>query len=90
MKIYNTNDPFVINWDLNSLCTYNCSYCPSFLHLGNNFIYGKRKRTDEEIINAFKKCDSMSATLKELDYNWGSVGTVRKVLAKYKFIAPVT
>lgn len=45
-----------------------------------------RKRTDEEIIAAYKKCGSINATLKELDYNWGSASTVKKVLFQYKLI----
>jgi organic radical activating enzyme len=61
MKIYNTSDPFVINWDLNSLCTYNCSYCPSYLHLGNNFIYGKEE--DVGIIEDF--CNNLNSQISE-------------------------
>ncbi len=45
-----------------------------------------RKRSDEEIVTAFKKCSSMNATLKELGYNWGSIHTVKKVLFQYRLI----
>ena len=46
-KIFNNANRFVIDWTLNSLCTYHCSYCPPMLHRGNNEIYDKD--TDKEI-----------------------------------------
>jgi MoaA/NifB/PqqE/SkfB family radical SAM enzyme len=51
MKIYNDTDRFTIDWTLNSLCTYHCSYCPESLHRGQNFI--KSKEQDPEIIKNF-------------------------------------
>lgn len=48
--------------------------------------YGKRKRTDDEIIEAWNKTGTLSATLKELDMNWGSGDTVKKVLFRYKLV----
>ena len=47
---------------------------------------GKRKCTDEQIIEAWNKCSSMTQTLKMLGYNWGSAGTVKKVLHTHKLI----
>lgn len=51
MKIYNDANRFVVDWTLNSLCTYHCSYCPTNLHRGNNFIYSREQ--DPEIILGF-------------------------------------
>lgn len=50
-KIFNNANRFVIDWTLNSLCTYHCSYCPPMLHRGNNEIYDKD--TDKEIVINF-------------------------------------
>lgn len=66
--------------------------CPNCHSITDTWKVGKikgkkiRKCSDEEIINAFKKCGTINATLKELGYNWGSAGTVRKVLFQYKLI----
>jgi len=51
IKIYNTMDRFVVDWTLNSLCTYHCSYCPEILHRGVN-VY-KSKQEDPAIIKKF-------------------------------------
>jgi len=51
MKIYNDARRFVVDWTLNSLCTYHCSYCPPNLHRGVNFI--KNKNEDPELIHKF-------------------------------------
>ena len=51
MKIYNDANRFVIDWTLNSLCTYHCSYCHPMFHRGTNFIYDREK--DPEIILNF-------------------------------------
>ena len=50
-RIVNSRNPFVINWDINSRCTYDCSYCPSSLKDLNNFIYNRED--DSEIIEEF-------------------------------------
>jgi len=74
--------------NLRCLCP-NCHSITDTWKVGN--IKGKntRKRSDEEIIATFKKCSSMNATLKELGYNWGSAGTVKKVLFQYKLIESI-
>lgn len=51
MKIYNDANRFVIDWTLNSKCTYHCSYCPEGLHRGNNEIYSKEQ--DRQIVLDF-------------------------------------
>jgi len=51
IKIYNNNNRFVVDWTLNTLCTYQCSYCPDHLHNGINFL--KNKTDDPEIIYNF-------------------------------------
>jgi organic radical activating enzyme len=51
MKIFNDVNRFTIDWTLNSLCTYHCSYCPPGLHQGINVI--KSKNEDPEIIKNF-------------------------------------
>lgn len=51
MKIYNDVNRFTIDWTLNSLCTYHCSYCPDSLHRGTNVI--KSKEQDPIIVDSF-------------------------------------
>lgn len=51
VKIYNEVNRFVIDWSINSLCTYHCSYCPDDLHRGVNFI--KSKAEDYDIVKNF-------------------------------------
>lgn len=51
MKIYNDANRFVIDWTLNSLCTYHCSYCPEGLHRGVNHI--KSKQEDPALVKQF-------------------------------------
>lgn len=51
MKIFNDVNRFTIDWTLNSLCTYHCSYCPPGLHQGVNVI--KNKNEDPVIIKNF-------------------------------------
>lgn len=51
MRIFNDANRFVVDWTLNSLCTYHCSYCPPNLHRGQNFIYSRER--DPEIIQGF-------------------------------------
>lgn len=51
IKIYNENDIFTIDWTINTLCTYHCSYCPTHLHTGNNFIFNKND--DIKILQTF-------------------------------------
>lgn len=53
VRIYDKNNVLVINWTLNSICTYHCSYCPDFLHRGTNTIIDKSK--DREILESFLK-----------------------------------
>jgi len=38
IKIYNTVNRFTIDWTLNTLCTYHCSYCPENLHRDSNVL----------------------------------------------------
>jgi MoaA/NifB/PqqE/SkfB family radical SAM enzyme len=51
IKIFNDTDRFVIDWTLNSLCTYHCSYCHPSLHRGVNVL--KSKNEDPEIMKSF-------------------------------------
>ena len=51
IKIYNDANRFVVDWTLNTLCTYHCSYCHPSLHMGNNFF--KDKVSDKEIVLNF-------------------------------------
>jgi len=46
----------------------------------------KRKRSDEEIITAWKNSTSMNKTLQKLDYGWGNVELVRTVLRSYNLL----
>ena len=50
-RIVNHRKPFLIDWDINSRCTYNCTYCPPYLKDVNNFIYNRRD--DSAIITDF-------------------------------------
>jgi len=63
-----------------------CPNCHSITETWKQGQNGKRKRTDDEIIEAWKKTGTLSATLRELDMNWGSGDTVKKVLFQYKLI----
>lgn len=51
VKIYNDVNRFVIDWTLNTLCTYKCSYCPPTLNSGKNLIYDKDN--DSAIVKNF-------------------------------------
>lgn len=51
IKIYSDNNRFTIDWTLNTLCTYKCSYCPPDLNQGKNIIFSKS--TDEQIVISF-------------------------------------
>jgi organic radical activating enzyme len=51
IKIYNDANRFVVDWVLNTLCTYHCSYCHPMLHMGKNFF--KDKVSDKEIVVNF-------------------------------------
>lgn len=51
IKIYNTMNRFNIDWTLNTLCTYKCSYCTPELYAGKNFLYSKEE--DPEVIKEF-------------------------------------
>jgi MoaA/NifB/PqqE/SkfB family radical SAM enzyme len=51
MKIYNEVNRFTIDWTLNTLCTYHCSYCPPSLHRGTNVF--KSKTEDPALIKEF-------------------------------------
>ena len=51
IKIYNETNRFIIDWTLNTLCTYHCSYCPPRLHTGTNVF--KSKQEDPVIIKEF-------------------------------------
>lgn len=51
IKIYNDSNRLTIDWTLNTLCTYHCSYCPPTLHRGTNIF--KDKDSDKEILINF-------------------------------------
>jgi organic radical activating enzyme len=51
IKIFNDQNRFTIDWTLNTLCTYHCSYCPPSLHKGSNIL--KSKNEDPNIIRLF-------------------------------------
>lgn len=51
IEIYDRNNVLVINWVLNSICTYHCTYCPDSLHRGTNTIIDKTR--DKEILQNF-------------------------------------
>jgi organic radical activating enzyme len=47
IKIYNDVQRFTIDWTLNTMCTYHCSYCPDTLHRGVNVL---RSREEDPVI----------------------------------------
>ena len=47
MRIYNDTNRFTIDWTLNTLCTYHCSYCHPSLHRGTNIL---RSKTEDPVI----------------------------------------
>lgn len=51
IKIYNDTNRFTIDWTLNTLCTYHCSYCHPSLHMGKNIF--KDKVADNQLISNF-------------------------------------
>jgi len=51
VKIFNDVNRFTVDWTLNTLCTYKCSYCPPGLNSGKNIIFNKKK--DPEIVREF-------------------------------------
>jgi len=51
MRIYNDTNRFTIDWTLNTLCTYKCSYCHPGLYNGTNFL--KSKVEDPAIVKNF-------------------------------------
>jgi organic radical activating enzyme len=51
IEIYDKNNVLVINWTLNSICTYHCTYCPDLLHRGTNTIIDKLQ--DRTILENF-------------------------------------
>lgn len=53
VKIFNNVNRFTIDWTLNALCTYKCSYCHPTLYAGNNYLYNKRD--DPYIVKEFLK-----------------------------------
>ena len=71
--------------NLRGLCP-NCHSMTDTWKMGTGVGKKVRKCSDDEIIAAFTKTGSISKTLKELDMNWGSGKTVKKVLFKYKLI----
>ena len=68
--------------NLRALCP-NCHSITDTWKIGQHVGKKVRKKTDEEIINAWNSSNSMSETLKKLDMNWGSARTIKKVLARY-------
>lgn len=82
-----------IDGDTSNNCRNNLrGLCPNCHSLTDTWkvgtIKGKklRKRTDEEIIDAFKSTESYNEMLKKLDYKWGSILTVKKVLFRHRLI----
>lgn len=53
IRIFNEHNRFVVDWTLNTLCTYKCSYCPPNLNSGKNIII--RKENDSDIVVNFLK-----------------------------------
>lgn len=51
IEIFDKNNVLVINWTLNSICTYHCTYCPDSLHRGTNTIIAKGQ--DRKILENF-------------------------------------
>lgn len=54
IKIYNDSNRLTIDWTLNTLCTYHCSYCPPILHNGTN-VYKDKEKDREIYINFLSK-----------------------------------
>lgn len=72
--------------NLRCLCP-NCHSLTDTWKIGQHVGKKVRKRTDNEIIEAFHNTGgNINAMLNELEYNWGSVSTVKKVLFRYKLI----
>jgi hypothetical protein len=65
--------------NLRCLCP-NCHSITDTWKVGSVKKTGKRKCTDKEIVKAFENAGSISGALKELDMNWGSGETVKRVL----------
>lgn len=63
-----------------------CPNCHSQTETWKKGQNGKRKCTDKEIIEAWNNSDNMNQTLNKLNYNWGSVHTVKRVLHLHKLI----
>jgi organic radical activating enzyme len=51
IKIFNDSKRFTVDWTLNTLCTYKCSYCPPSLNSGSNII--KSKLEDPGLVKQF-------------------------------------
>lgn len=68
--------------NLRALCS-NCHSITDTWKIGQHVGKKVRKKTDEQIIEAWQSSSSMGETLRKLDMKWGSVSTVRNVLAKY-------
>jgi len=47
IEIFNDSNRFTIDWTLNTLCTYHCSYCPPELHRGRNVF---RNREEDQLV----------------------------------------
>lgn len=71
-----------IRSNLRCLCP-NCHSQTTTWKTGQN---GKRRCTDDEIVNAYDETKSISGTLKKLGMNWGSHDTIKRVLTRYKRI----
>jgi organic radical activating enzyme len=71
VKIYNDVNRFVLDWTINSLCTYHCSYCPETLHRGVNVL--KNKLEDPKIIKEFliKLSDQLNGRSVHIFLNGG-------------------
>ena len=71
--------------NLRCLCP-NCHSITDTWKMGQHTGKKSRKCSDDEIIAAFNKTGNINATLKELNMNWGSANTIKKVLFKYSLI----
>ena len=63
-----------------------CPNCHSQTSTWKTGQTGKRKYSDEQIIEAYDTNKTINATLKKLGLNWGSHETIKKVLKKHNRI----
>lgn len=71
--------------NLRCLCP-NCHSITDTWKIGSIKKKGTKNKTDNEIIEAYLSSNSMTETLKKLEYNWGSVNTVKNVLFRHNIL----